>query len=105
MKKITPRAITMWDLSWLELRWRGAGYDLQRHPRRQSGYAVDDDRVAGFQPARNEPELAVPRPDLHRADLRLIVLVGQHDEVALRALQHRLLRHRDRVGGDDDELR
>ena len=27
MKKITPRAITMWDFSWLERRWPGAGYE------------------------------------------------------------------------------
>lgn len=26
-KKISPRAITMWDFSWLERRWPGAGYE------------------------------------------------------------------------------
>lgn len=25
--KISPRAITMWDFSWLERRWPGAGYE------------------------------------------------------------------------------
>ncbi|MBN1791595.1 MAG: cellulase, partial [Bacteroidales bacterium] len=24
---ISPRAITMWDFSWLERRWPGAGYE------------------------------------------------------------------------------
>src|SRR5664279_5422076 len=26
-KTITPRAITMWDFSWIERRWSGAGYE------------------------------------------------------------------------------
>ena len=26
-RKISPRAITMWDFSWLERRWPGAGYE------------------------------------------------------------------------------
>ena len=26
-RKILPRAITMWDFSWLERRWPGAGYE------------------------------------------------------------------------------
>lgn len=25
--EISPRAITMWDFSWLERRWAGAGYE------------------------------------------------------------------------------
>lgn len=25
--KVSPRAITMWDFSWLERRWPGAGYE------------------------------------------------------------------------------
>ena len=25
--EISPRAITMWDFSWLERRWPGAGYE------------------------------------------------------------------------------
>jgi Sugar-binding cellulase-like len=26
--KVTPRAITMWDFSWIERRWDGAGYEI-----------------------------------------------------------------------------
>ena len=29
--EISPRAITMWDFSWLERRWPGAGYEDWDH--------------------------------------------------------------------------
>jgi hypothetical protein len=41
---VSPRAITMWDFSWLERRWPGAGYedyDLALGELKERGYNAD----------------------------------------------------------------
>ena len=50
-----------------------------------------------FRPDCDDPVVAGPVADLHRARLGLALGADDVDELALRAFQHRALRHRDRV--------
>ena len=53
-------------------------------------------RSPGLQPGLDDPAVARPFADLHRARLDLALRVHDVDELVLRAFEHRALRHDDR---------
>ncbi len=77
--------------------WRAPATILSGASRDDADRAVDHDALARLQAVGDEPVVAVPRADFDHALMRLRVLVDDPHEVALRALQHRALRHQDRV--------
>src|SRR5579862_8791746 len=75
----------------------GGRDDLHRRAGGEPRHAVRGHDVTRLQAAVDEPVVAMPGPDFDRANLRLHVLVDQHDDVALGSLEHRCLRHEDQI--------
>ena len=86
-------------LSWLlgDLLFSRLLGHLHRRARADLHHAVDDHLLAGLQAGGDDPVVARPVADLHRPRLGRALLVDHVDELALRAFQHRALRHGDRV--------
>src|SRR5947208_13314144 len=72
--------------------------DAHRRSRPQAHQALDDHAIAGLDALVDDPGIARPFADFDRARLGGVVLIDDVDELALRALEHRALRHGDRVG-------
>src|SRR5947207_10383706 len=86
---------------WLALRLRrrfGASFgDVHRGSRPEAHQTLDDHAIAGLHALVDDPGIARPLADLDRPRLCGALLVDDVDELALRSLHHRALRHRDGI--------
>src|SRR5258708_39755979 len=82
----------------LGLRLRSRFSDAHRSARSEAHQALDDHLVARLHAFLDDPRIARPVADLDRPRLRGAFLVDHVDELALRPLEHRALRHGQRVG-------